>query len=108
MLIMHVKGTEFYEYQSAKMDKSSTYADKVNKICMQASWKVKLIIIIAADRREAAHYSWRSTWATYVLTRASPIAELHTHCTNILSTVFELHSITCIDQWSVSALKTTC
>ena len=72
---MHVKGTEFYEYLSAKMDKSSTYADKVNKICIQASWKVKLIII-AADRREAAHYSWRSTWATYVLTRASPFAEL--------------------------------
>ena len=31
---------ELYEYLSAKMDKSSTYADKVNKICKQASWKV--------------------------------------------------------------------
>ena len=43
---MHVKGTESYEYLSVKMDKSSTYADKVNKICKQASWKVMLTIII--------------------------------------------------------------
>ena len=37
MLIMHVKGTESYEYLSVKVDKSSTYADKVNKIYKQAS-----------------------------------------------------------------------
>ena len=34
---MHVKGTQSYEYLSVKMGKSSTYADKVDKIYKQAS-----------------------------------------------------------------------